>query len=791
MNPPPPAPGPARTTGPARLSCSVALALACCLALMCAPSGAGASTSCPNEAIRSEQAPAGPRLPECRAYELVTQPGAHPNLNLSSAATTGLGNGVVEAQAAADGGAIAYRSWYSPQEAPSVGHVFVSRRGADGWSTTGAAPPFGPETFDACLEKWFFSSDLGLDAFQTNEPGWSGCQEDEPVLVAGEPLGTANVFLNEMGTVNYQLVDAAPAGVTPANARFQGASADMTHILFTEAAPLVAGAPAGSSDLWVWDEGSLHLVTYLPAGTPVAGSLADAIREGGEGFGASPAMRAHAISTNGEEVVFNAESGGRPGLYLRERAAREASAVEGGAVDGEQCEEAAGACTIQLDAAQPGAEGAAGGGQFWWADAEGSRVYFTDESRLTVGATARTGRPDLYEYDVGAARLTDLTADASEAADVLGIAGASEDGSYVYFVADGVLTGEQRNGEHKIAVAGSPNLYLRHAGTTTFIATLSAGDGRDWGTNTVNPESPVRAPESATSAVSPDGTLLAFNTVERLTGYNNLPAQEDDCWGNSVQDKPGSPCNEIFLYDATTNGLTCVSCGTPGVRPAGMAELRPTSGTYARQDLLADGRVFFDTPSSLLPQDSDGVSNVYEWSPDGVGECSEESTGYSTVSGGCVYSISAGDGTEGSYFADASETGQDVYFLTAQRLTDTDTDNGLSLYDARVDGGFAEPTSAASACQGEECRAAGGAAPTGGGAPASIGFSGPGNAVSTKPITKTRKQKLAGALKRCRRKPKAHQAACEEAARRRYGQRRQTHRRASTAGHTEKTRGAR
>ena len=75
--------------------------------------------------------------------------------------------------------------------------------------------------------------------------------------------------------------------------------------------------------------------------------------------------------------------------------------------------------------------------------------------------------------------LHDLTVDDvdSAGAGVLGLVTASEDGTYVYFVAEGELTSE-KNAEGEEAVTGQPNLYLTHAGVVTFIATLASSVGR-------------------------------------------------------------------------------------------------------------------------------------------------------------------------------------------------------------------------------------------------------------------------------------------------------------------------
>ena len=113
-------------------------------------------------------------------------------------------------------------------------------------------------------------------------------------------------------------------------------------------------------------------------------------------------------------------------------------------------------------------------------------MFFTDCNRLTPDSTAVSGGKctatepgfeltgnDLYEYDFTDGQLTDLTVDIKPGdplgADVQGVIGASNNGEFVYVVADGVLAPG--------ATVGEPNLYLLHDGVTTFIATLSERDG--------------------------------------------------------------------------------------------------------------------------------------------------------------------------------------------------------------------------------------------------------------------------------------------------------------------------
>ena len=78
--------------------------------------------------------------------------------------------------------------------------------------------------------------------------------------------------------------------------------------------------------------------------------------------------------------------------------------------------------------------------------------------------------------------------------------------------------------------------------------------------------------------------------------------------------------------------------------------------TYQSRVLSDQGRVFFDSADALVPQDTNGREDVYEYEPQGVGSCAR--------AGGCVSLISSGTSSEESVFLDASETGNDVFFLT-------------------------------------------------------------------------------------------------------------------------------
>ena len=136
-------------------------------------------------------------------------------------------------------------------------------------------------------------------------------------------------------------------------------------------------------------------------------------------------------------------------------------------------------------------------------NASGSKIFYLENG-------------DLYEYDWNSGMATDLTAAHGQGEANAGVqeivSGVSEDGSYVYFVADGVLASG--------GVSGEDNLYLLHDGgsgwTTTYIATLSGQDRHSWFAQS-NPLSVPYLPD-VSSRVSPNGRFFAFMSERSLDG---------------------------------------------------------------------------------------------------------------------------------------------------------------------------------------------------------------------------------------------------------------------------------
>jgi hypothetical protein len=671
------------------------------LTLLSSPAQAAA---CTNEAIRAEQGPAALALPDCRAYELAS-PGSSPSLTSSS--TLEFGGG----KASPDGSAISYFSRYPAEGSQRSSETWLSRRTVGGWTVTSLDPQLTPSptkraecqpgvALSEDLSSFLLSAGGDLESAEIPAPGECGVPAEE--LVAGEPRGYSNLYLRRAGTP-YVLANPVPVGVAPANATYQAASADLSRIVFSEYAMLTPESASGSN-LFVWADGVVRDIGVLPSGEHVSAELGAATTDWGGDDSSGSLMGlapvSHAVSANGERVFFEADGN----LYLRENAGQAPAAI----TDCRTSEPGL-ACTLQLDVSF--GAGLSGGGVFQFASRDGDRVFFTSDHALTFPAGAQAGKPDLYEYDVSDNQLVNLTAGSGEAANVRGISGGSDDGSHLYFVARGVLTGSQQNGQGEVAQPGQPNLYLAREGALTYVVTLSPWEPVTGGKDLHNwweTEGTGALFGRLKTAWSPSGEYLLFSSFKPLTGFDNSPAAPELC-GNQPS------CEELFLYDAEAEDLSCVSCDPGGAKPVANTRLverqefqRFSPGPrYAPRAVLDSGQVFFETGNPLSARDVNGFQDVYEYR------------------GGNLTLISSGVAKGGSGFIDASPTGSDVFFATPETLVRSDLDGGRpSIYDARVGGGFAEPP-LPPPCAGENCRPPG--PPPLAGAPATATFVGPGN----------------------------------------------------------------
>ena len=661
---------------------------------------ARASSSCPNEIYRTGP---GANLPDCRAYEMVSPP--NKNGGEVDGGPVLEGTEPAPEQASANGEVVTYGSQTTFTEADPLSGLlttqYLSRRGPSGWYTQAITPaqdvPAGvlddePGALDFSLY-WGFSEDLEHGFLLANDPA----------PVAGAPAHYYNPYLRDDADGSYQLLStvtppvASPGPADKANGggltiEYAGMSADGTHVVFSASDALTPNATPGQENLYEWSDGRLELVNVLPdgevaGGTPPPSYTNLVFGRPSHSQGGLNEDYQRVISANGSRVIWTDEE---RQLYDSELT--------------------------------PSGERITRGplpGQYETASVDGSVVYTSDEGQLD-------------RYEVSTEKLSELTAPTARVTEVLG---ASEDGSYVYFVAKGALAAGASNGLY--------NIYLWHDGAISLVAAVGEGD---YSARSLEYDAPVEHGsayllESNTTRVSPDGRYLAFEASEPLTGYDNVPTQAGACEafspGKSGEgliggafDNHTGRCLEVYEYDADAGRLTCASCNPRGLPPVGnsfvpvaLHNIVTTPGwqsaTVQQRYLLDDGRLFFDSIDDLLPQASNaGQVNVYEYEPGGVGSCQREE-------GGCLGLISSGTSSDESLFMDASASGSDVFFLTRQQLVAQDGDEAMDVYDARVGGGFSAATPPP--CGGEACRPPVTPAPAIYQAPPSATFAGPGN----------------------------------------------------------------
>jgi DNA-binding beta-propeller fold protein YncE len=401
---------------------------------------------------------------------------------------------------------------------------------------------------------------------------------------------------------------------------------------------------------------------------------------------------------------------------------------------------------------------------------DGSHLYWSENGLLT----AKRGG-DLYRF-VSGKGLSDITVDPNPAdycpgteitcgAQVLGVLGAAEDGSYLYFAANGVLSENAGAGGSHATVGdcvrgqlggghlpynGTCNLYAWHDdgssyGATEYIAPLDT-NGTEGEYDALNWES-TGIIQPKTARVSAGGRILVFRSQLELTGYNTHGVVE------------------FYRYDAVGRTLTCITCNPTGAPPTGAPDVEnidhgpgfpQVEGIRLTRNLSASGnRFFFQTPDKLIASDTNGDQgcpmtelgsgalypsclDVYEWEATGAGTCHR-----SSEDGGCFFLISTGTGSEPAFFADASLSGGDAFFFTRDRLVPQDGDGIYDLYDASADGGLAAQHAVpAPPCEGDSCRTSGTSSAGEAGA-ASATFFGP-QKTSQRPPCRKHKRRVKG-----------------------------------------------
>jgi hypothetical protein len=721
---------------------SILAVAACCTALAGAvPATAGAyATVAP-----PSSAPGVAGLPDGRVYEEVSPANKHGNQVLGD---------YMPAFAESDGEAILYEGTGPLGEVASNAsglgdNVQVSRRTAHGWATRSVMPLAAPGTGVGGEEEntngvstvptWFdvARSDLSQFAFGTWGDGAFVGPPDESHLPNNFFLAGSDPFSEPQWIARPQV--AGPPSGLESNGTFTelfiaGGSPDLKTLYFFYEGALLPGA----SRLYEYRNGVLSDAGVLPGeeaspswAAPAAQPLVE--RHEFRGFTA-PAGFDNEVSGDGSRLFFTREDGaGTPELYVRittPEGAHRTLLVSQSQVPGHRGE-AAPSGPLAMASTEPEytggneAAGQASPPSSAFASPDGSHVFFQSTDRLTAAApedaTAKT-----YDFDVDTESLEYLPSVTGS------IISSTQDGSSLVF-------------ENTASTPFELDRWSGGAGggSVTSIAQLPAAATSDCG------EVVCVGPAYTSS----DGTDVVFSTESPIAGFNDRGSHPP--LGPEGLPEPGSsplPNKQIFRYDAVRGDLSCISCPPSTETPSSNAVISfvdqrlngsvITGGLATVQDdhgmSTGGDRVFFDTADSLVPQDVNGVRDVYEWE------------------NGTIFLISSGRSTDASYFLDASENGDDAFFSTTEGIAPGDTDGGRDVYDARIPRPGDNPPPAAVPCQGDVCQGPPNA-PNLLGAPASATFSGLGNLVqqpAATPKAKAKAKPKAKAKKKKKTKPK-------------------------------------
>jgi len=563
-------------------------------------------------------------LGECRAYEMVSPPAKNGGDVIAASQGTRI---------AADGSAAAFMSasLFGDVQGSGIAAEYESVRTPEGWRTHGIFPKQPPGSFQEAFESMApryvgeFSPDLNRGVFWTPSPiDSSNPYVDEAV----------NLYLRrdllEAGAGNYGLLSDCPLCAEKEKALPLGFS--LTY------QPSMVGA---SIDLkHVVFESPFNLAkpanstgrklyeseegtVRLVGILPNGTAAAESTAIGLHSINENTVNEPHTVSADGSKIVFTSGTN----LYLRVNHER----------------------TVQLNESELSMPEGNGSANFVDATPDGSRVLFFDTVRLTEGAAG-----GLYMYDTTkpATDPHNLTF-IGQATKVTGM---DASGDIVYFKRADDAGFEWHEGQ------------LRKLGTIRGAASGTSGAGWD-------------------QRVTPQGQLL-------FDGWS-LPHGLQPQFPGYCPEYEGKPlCVQFYTYDSATEALQCVSCRGDG-EPMRQAhpEIEGRLGMLTvpfrfNHPIAADGKhVFFSTDVALVPEDTNGVFDVYTFN-----------TATSHVS-----LISRGTDGYPSYFMEASPSGSDALFTTRQRLSGWDGDTNADLYDARVGGGLSEPTPTPASCEGEAC----------------------------------------------------------------------------------------
>jgi hypothetical protein len=651
-------------------------------------------SECPNQTVREQSGSVN--LPDCRAYELVSAQNAGDSVLFPA---MGPNTGRADSPSR-----LAYDTWggvvpNSGEVINTAGDMYVATRTSEGWHSKYIGLT-GSEAYLVGGPPWAAASaggeNFSLAEADKNQTGVLANQDMSKIVDwnLGEYQSNDQCFFCGEGAhasdapyvwdaTTGERIDRWPTnvGVVADGEEFKGktaVSADLSHFAFSSNLAFVHGGLSGDVYDNNTETGEIKIASLSPLGANLTDLTPLKVSENGS----------HVVMTTGVGLCGGSKqtalSCGPGEIYVRADGSRTYEVSPGHAVN------------------------------FLGISGDGKKLFLDSEEQLT--AEDEDTSNDLYEWsearalaepakalklisigDHGEAGNTDACRASwttkCNAEPILfttptnggypnlqgGIGGngvsdtalASETGE-IYFYSPEQLEGNR-------GIQGNENLYVYHEGRPQLVAALTPGQvcTPDQGTQFCS-EGPV-----ARMDISPDGKHMAFISSVQVTDYNS------------------QGFTEMYTYDPESRTIACASCVPDGEPPA-----FDTFGSQNGLFMTDDGRAFYYTEQSLVPQDTNRGEDVYEYS-EGKPQLITAGTGagYATTFG--IVGVVTSPGLIG-----VSANGTDVYLGTYEHLVEQD-ENGqeLKIYDARTNGGFPyrkpPPTCAAA----DECHGAGSPAP--------------------------------------------------------------------------------
>jgi hypothetical protein len=468
---------------------------------------------------------------------------------------------------------------------------------------------------------------VGATFWGIDKAGDDAVFRTEESLTSEDDDSSADFYARDLSTETTELVSIEgdcpvnlPLGQS-CNASFGGISADGTHVFFETNERLSGEDTDSAQDVYAWSGGnSATLISN--------GSI------GGNGSGIS---RYKGSSSDGKAVYFLTDE-------------KLVAADTDGAQDVYRNREGA---TSLVSAGEEGRGNGPSLASFDWVSVEGSTervVFSTSESLVTEDTDSSQ---DVYENVEGATTLVSTGPGGSGENVNAGFAGASADGSRIFFATSQRLVAGDTD--------SSPDIYRRSAGSTILVSTGQINGNKEFPANL--------------QGTSADGSKAFFVTQERLTEGDNDAEQDVYGWsepattllistGNGLALGPVPPTLEgttppspsplttpAIFGEAAAGALIKVYRGTACAGPViaqGSAEQLASPGLTVTEPVLSGVTTFFSATAEaegLVSQCSAAISYRQEDTPPPPPPSEEGGTGGSGGSGGT--GGTGGTGTSG------------------------------------------------------------------------------------------------------------------------------------------------